>query len=508
LAYSLRYPELQNDNSNGRPLDRAAGRFPMMRLLQRQASSQNTNEIPTADAVRRQERHGTSPVIAGNDVAAAETHSVEQRSYVAHPETRRTTVEQERRQQKRKRLRRQTALVAVILGTAFVARCYTATRPAHFPASATLPSASVNYDLGSMQGPNSVHFYAAAMDALPEVSARVDVERSTIAEMREGVAEAAESLSLLRQGFRYRYQGVHTTFYRGTVPRGLSAPVPNYVGIRSMARLLAVESHLKATQGDIAGALSSAVDAIRFGQDFSRESNSLIEGMLGTLCENIGGREAAKHIDGLSATEARTAIRRLEGLLLTSPDMGVMVEGERLLGFEALKGLSIVNPLTQTTPVITAADLLKISGTVFWYGKQEIVDEYARLMDEAVRRSRLPYQQAKSLGPLPESRIGLVATFVPNFQKAHLSRTSATAKQRVLLTRLAVQTYRQEHGGVLPPRLSMLTQRTAPYLSAIPADPFSMDGNTPLRYRNGVVYSVGENGADDSGTGDDADLFQ
>jgi hypothetical protein len=37
---------------------------------------------------------------------------------------------------------------------------------------------------------------------------------------------------------------------------------------------------------------------VRFGQDFSREGESLIEGMVGTLVQNIGGKEALEHVVG------------------------------------------------------------------------------------------------------------------------------------------------------------------------------------------------------------------
>jgi hypothetical protein len=93
------------------------------------------------------------------------------------------------------------------------------------------------------------------------------------------------------------------------------------------------------------------------------------------------------------------------------------------------------------------------------------------------------------------------------FERERLSFTRSfalsAARKRILLARLAVQAYRLEHDGSAPYSLAALTDGAAPYLTAVPTDPFSPTGAEPLRYANGNVYSVGENGMDDGGIGDD-----
>jgi len=86
--------------------------------------------------------------------------------------------------------------------------------------------------------------------------------------------------------------------------------------------------------------------------------------------------------------------------------------------------------------------------------------------------------------------------------------TRCSAQNRVLLARLAIQAYRQEHGGASPISLEKLIEGSRPYLNSVPVDPLSMNGDSPLRYNpaNGDVYSVGENGLDDHDMGDDADV--
>jgi hypothetical protein len=74
------------------------------------------------------------------------------------------------------------------------------------------------------------------------------------------------------------------------------------------------------------------------------------------------------------------------------------------------------------------------------------------------------------------------------------------AERRATTIALAICLYRADHGGHWPVLVAELVPR---YLQAIPADPFSPTGAV-FRYRlnpgGPIIYSVGQNGADDGGS--------
>jgi hypothetical protein len=409
------------------------------------------------------------------------------------------------------RLRR--ALLQKQKRRAVIALVLTSATAVHWHFANTTPTVLLPPSLPeTMSGPNAVHFYRIAADSLDiEKTKTVSPETMTLAEKREMAGVAKESLDLLRQGFAHQYQGQRTNYMRTTERLDLDTPVPNFVLQRTMARLLVCESAVYAADGKTAAALSSAMDAIRFGQDVGTDP-TLIAGMIGTLIEGIGSTEAVNHVKGLSAQEARTAIKRMEALRENEHSFGSIIESERLFVNGAmLQMFSSSYPLlmegfvsTQSPWYQNLAASAYYNANIFWYGKQGIVDGVNRHTGELVRRANLPYQEAKkwTTDTLPSLPI-LGKNWIPNMQRAHLSHTRNTARNRVLLAELAVQAYRAEHNGKLPASLSELTAGTDAYLSSIPNDPLSADGKQPLRYRNGKAYSVGENGKDDGGTGDD-----
>jgi hypothetical protein len=146
--------------------------------------------------------------------------------------------------------------------------------------------------------------------------------------------------------------------------------------------------------------------------------------------------------------------------------------------------------------------------TILRYGKRGIAANYSAYMDEAIRRASQPYQETMALGPIygkASDPISRTMTTWFESERPSFTRSFAlsAARKRILLARLAVQAYRLEHNGSAPSSLADLTDGASPYLTAVPTDPFSPTGTEQLRYADGNVYSVGENGIDDGGTGDD-----
>jgi hypothetical protein len=364
----------------------------------------------------------------------------------------------------------------------------------------------------SLTAPNAAHFYAIAADSLDmNVVGKIDPDQTALAEKRLMVSRAQPALNRLREGFAYEYHGQRTNWLHQAAPLNLETPTPNFVLQRTIARLLASEATVYSADGKKAAALSSAMDAMRFGQDVGQEP-SLIGGMIGLLCEGIGSAEAVKQVDSLTAAEARAAMPRFQVMLQNERPFSDIIRDEQYFINGAMQQIfsgSIAQHFDLNALDNNLWSRLHRGGlyttSVLYYGKQGIMDKTNARFHEIIRRADQPFQVARKLSndTLPALPY-LVNDWMPtSFHKAHLSHTRIAARKRVLLAQLAVQAYRGEHSGNAPRSLQDLTVGSAPYLTTVPNDPFSGDAQQPLRYRDGRVYSVGENGQDDSGLGDD-----
>jgi hypothetical protein len=354
--------------------------------------------------------------------------------------------------------------------------------------------------------PNAAHFYAAAADALSEQarSSRLSPENMTPAEQALVVRDNLQALALLRQGMRYPYLGDRTNWTLGTPAASVGTPCPNFVNQRLLWRLLLTEARVMAARGDSVGAINASLDALRFGMDIGHGA-TLIAGMIGQLCQKEASNEALIHVADLSAADARAAERRLESILASEQGFGDVVAAEKRFGMNTLQAI-FADPHMTATSIGATDSLLSELGqdaALLRYGKQGIVDNYGAYMDDAIRRAALPYQQAKRISPARQAADPLSRLLTPDFSRARLTYTKSVARNRILLARLAVQAYCQEHGLAVPASLDDLTAGANPYLPMIPQDPFSATGQEPLLYADGNAYSVGENGSDEGGSADD-----
>jgi hypothetical protein len=368
--------------------------------------------------------------------------------------------------------------------------------------------------------PDAAIFYKAAGDALnvryPEslkngphqlIDAPVPLQRPV-------VEQAQPAFALLRQGMRYSYKRDTGARYFAVETDGAGEiPAYDFAPYRDMARLLAVEARVKGASGDSYGALQSSLDAIRLGGDCG-QGPSLLEGMVGVLCKMIGTMEAVRHIDGLSAPEARAAIQRLQNILESErPFAEIMTDERDTMSYDTLETvfrdgtLHGVNPNTgEAIDLRSSPWRFAIGATIFVCTKQGIVNDFAEQYDRILDRAKMPYQVTARLSPLPPSASPLVRYWLGNnYARAHYQTVLQSAYNRVLLTQLAIQAYRGEHKGAAPVSLENLTSGQKPYLRSIPRDPFSRTEKSPLCYdaKKAKAYSVGENARDDANRGDD-----
>jgi len=86
----------------------------------------------------------------------------------------------------------------------------------------------------------------------------------------------------------------------------------------------------------------------------------------------------------------------------------------------------------------------------------------------------------------------------PSLSRAFLTESRGKAERRLAATALAIRLYQHDHAGRLPPTLDALVPA---YLPAVPLDPLAAGGQ-PVKYlpdaKLPYVYSVGENGSDET----------
>lgn len=388
---------------------------------------------------------------------------------------------------------------------------------ANAPSINSFPTRTEPHNIAPKQlnKPNAEHFYASALDTLDLENPGIkdfSPENATLAEKIAAVNQATEALDWAHQGVTYPFYPGKTNYYKFSVQSfTLDSPTPNFVGVRTLARLMTAESSVLASRGQYQAATNAALDTVRYGQDMGQGSG-LIDGMIGVLVEKLGLNEARTQVSDLSAQEARTLATRLEGIAASERNFGQLMEAERRTLTNSVQKMFESRNSVPGLPEVLGLDgqwenaqmSAAFTASVFWYGKQGMLDALNAHLDESVRRGMLPYQEARALQKtaLPELPL-VLQSFIPNTVKAHKTHTQAVALQRLLLLELALHAYRLEHGNQLPMTLDELTAGENPYLRTLPADPFSFDGKQPMRYKNGRVYSAGENGQDDGNTGDD-----
>lgn len=409
--------------------------------------------------------------------------------------------------------RKRAAIITLAASLLVGARWFQANRDPVYPRGEGVYAPQIAPAWGKLKTPNAGTFYMAATDAFDYASVPNTIQTDSAAAQKPVVAKAQPALALLRQGMQYPYYGHLRTNYFHSDPveaTGIGRPVANYVATRELARVLVAEANVRASEGNTAGAIQSSLDVVRYGIDGAADEHSLVEGMIGSLVQGMGAKEGLKHVAGLSGADARAGAARLETMLASERSTAQMITADRGMVYETLGSMyragnaqEVTSAYSMSAPAI--GEKLAYNAGVFVLTKQGVVNEFATQYDRVLTRLKMPYQQSKGLPSVAESWNPLVRMATPNYERAFQQTTRTSAMNRVLLARLAVQAYRGEHNGAAPASLAELTAGASPYLKAVPTDPFSRSGRDPLRYEatTGDAYSVGENGLDDRGAGDD-----
>ena len=302
-------------------------------------------------------------------------------------------------------------------------------------------------------------------------------------------------INTLHQGFAYPYLN----------PPGRSYDVlfPYYTKFRSAARLLSLQGQVRAARGDWSGAVESHLDAMRLGEDIPHGS-VLIGSLVGIACEAIGRRPLWSLVDHLNAAQSRAALTRLGGIMERHFPYADTIQEEKWLGQAGM--LEIFTSSKKRNELFTAANSGSALGSsamqslsslsYLAYSKNKIMHNYTTYMDETSRLARQRYGLHLPPPPLPTDPLNRV--LLSTFALAQLKVVANETQNGLLLVTFALRAFRLENGRY-PASLAELAPS---YLKKLPEDPFAAQGTFKYKRMGNsyVLYSVGPDGTDDSGT--------
>jgi hypothetical protein len=379
-----------------------------------------------------------------------------------------------------KRLLLMAAVVMLVLGGLFGWWAYLDAPPVvHLPTPA-------------MPVPNARDAYLKAVALLrdtPNIDNAVSAFAGGSRPMPPAAALAAElkasapALAALRAGY--------TQTYRETPLNWYDEPTPWVARYRQCARILVVDSHLRARRGDWAGARDDVLDAQELAVSIVR-GGPLLSMLVGTACEAFARRQAWAVLPRLPAPQAQAMLTRLRRIEVKRTPLADTLEEEKWC---LLRGL-VIRMRQRGWQRQLYADSMP-DPRAYLVSKRAAVRHFAAYMDMLIARARQPFDAHRPPPPPPPDPITLA--LISNYTSELYFRATLTeAYAKLLLTATALRCYRLEHGAY-PASLAALAPA---YLPVVPADPFTR--HAPFRYARtaagSVLYSVGPDGKDDAGT--------
>jgi hypothetical protein len=378
------------------------------------------------------------------------------------------------------------------------------------------PTHQPSYDT-TKTGPNAANFYHAAVESYvegPQTPRTQNAEKTWNGDLSDAKApRALQKAAMVRnaEAIRWLHEAGTRPYYgnfdgkwlksnvQATLGASTSSPIPNAARISALARLTAGSCDVLASEGKSLAAVDRALDVAKWGTDLTHDP-TLIEPMVGMLIQHIGYKKAGEHLDALTPQEARVALARLESLPQPAR-FDQIIRHEQMVGLNMLRDVfnlgsasSSLKALDVQTPSLGEGFLIRtlFSAFVMVFPKRELVDNYNSVFNEHARIAAMPYRE--SVGPATafqqkvdrgEGVNRVTQIFVQNFHRVRPFYEVRKAQRELLRARLML--------------------RADGKLAHIPLDPFSTGASQPLRYdeMTGKVWSVGANGIDELGKGDD-----
>jgi hypothetical protein len=272
---------------------------------------------------------------------------------------------------------------------------------------------------------------------------------------------------------------------------GINTPLPYTQNSRDVAKLLSLDAHTAAHDGDNARALQD-LKAIFSLSDALRREPCPVSQLTRIALHEIGNNAVEQLLphcqwDDVELQTLQSAIRSAQ----FNAELINGLHGERVVCLDAFDTISL-GPFRPANKLETLRHF------------KRLIDGLSGSWPEAIERQNEIRREIHSIGRGKLSRIRLagVSALLPAICMTVVSSAQADARQKTTIAAIAVQRHRLKHGQ-WPKSLAEISSGLFGSPAAQPghlADPFDVQ---PLRYKleetRVVIYSVGRDEFDDGG---------
>ncbi len=258
-------------------------------------------------------------------------------------------------------------------------------------------------------------------------------------------------------------------------------------GYRDIGKLLLMEGRLKASGGDLSGAVESFLDARRFGA-LMPSGGSVIHMLVGRAVSETGFRGLESIYPKLDSSECRYVLKELGKADAREPLLHQTLEWDKAMGLAFIKELQ-EGTIKDDSGKPMGEPFPPLIDRLFGRGRssREDYESYMQALGDELSK---PFYLRK---PPPEPQTIGSAFATPSFDL--ITRTSLTStKEQILKLMIALRSYELERGAY-PDSLAGLKS-----YGIDTTDEFT---GKPLKYKragNGyLLYSVGPDGKDNGG---------
>ncbi len=327
---------------------------------------------------------------------------------------------------------------------------------------------------------------------MPAVNARDYFLKAAAAAAQTGsVGPNSEALQLLHQGFQYPFQE--------------PPQAPFDTSLVLLARQISKQAKAEAKAGRWEASAEAGLDLVQFGVSITHgaDYDVILFDSRGT--QNLGYRRLRAALSHLNAAQARAAARRLETIRQARVPFASNVTQEK---WEKQAKLLAILRQPQWRGGWGWTNKSLLNGPVAWthevgemaqqrmMSKEQIVRGNLNYYDQVHTAVQHPYAIRTLAVPMPKAGVGQIVVGI-YYDMVWTAAVNADTQNSLLMTQLALQSYKLDH-GTYPPTLLELVPG---YLKAVPTDPFAL--SLPLRYRQVgakyLLYSIGPDGKEDGG---------
>ena len=347
-------------------------------------------------------------------------------------------------------------------------------------------------DPGPLPNPNAFNTYLAAARMF-RANGGIRViypggwrTRPVAAGERLAVSQNQPALKLFRQGLLQRC--------RMPAPRGMNDNMLYIPALHQFARLLSAEADVKIERADYAGAYSTGLDLLQYGEDIARGGVAR-NAWFSVSIQALAQRQFARSFERLTAAECDRFAVKFQALIQSRVPSEDILREERfyILSRMAKYRGPEVDYGYQDSDGPTAAALMarRLPGVYWHFSRDQAIRETDEFLTAFTVESRKPAAKRLPIR-LPDSPAAAeVASWYPDLV---LLADTCDARNRVALCALRIRAFHLHHGR-LPDSLAQLGLPTD-----MTTDPFT---GGPLVYRPSVtdylLYSVGRDLRDDRG---------